>query len=49
MASGRCKPSDTLRFVIPSATLILLAFHLAYAAFFVSVLDIRSSAPPPAA
>ena len=45
---GPLLPSDTMRFVIPSATLCLLAFQMVYAAFFVSVLDIRASATPPA-
>jgi hypothetical protein len=36
-------PSDTMRYVIPSATMILLGFHVIFAAFFVSLLDIRAS------
>jgi glycosyltransferase involved in cell wall biosynthesis len=40
---GSLRPSDTMRRVIPSATLILLAFHLVYGAFFISLLDIRVS------
>jgi glycosyltransferase involved in cell wall biosynthesis len=44
---GPLQPSDAMRFVIPSATMILLAFQLVYAAFFISVLDIRASAMPP--
>ena len=31
-----------MRLVIPSGTAILLAFHIAYGAFFLSVLEIRS-------
>jgi glycosyltransferase involved in cell wall biosynthesis len=40
---GLLRPSETMRIVIPSATAILLAFQIAYGAFFVSVLDIRGS------
>jgi glycosyltransferase involved in cell wall biosynthesis len=40
---GLLRPSETMRVVIPSATAILLAFQIAYGAFFVSVLDIRGS------
>ncbi len=40
---GTLAPSDTMRYVIPSATMILLGFHIIYAAFFISLLDIRAS------
>ena len=40
---GTLQPSDTMRYVIPSAVLILLAFQMVYAAFFISVLDVRAS------
>ena len=45
---GALRPSDTMRLVIPSCTLILLAMHIAYGAFFISVLEIKASkaAPP---
>jgi glycosyltransferase involved in cell wall biosynthesis len=39
---GRLSPERAMRLVIPSGTAILLAFHIAYGAFFLSVLDIRS-------
>ena len=39
---GALRPDDTMRRVIPSATMILLGFQLAYGCFFISVLDIRS-------
>ena len=42
---GRLVPTETMRLVIPSATAILLAFQIAYGAFFMSILDIRSSRP----
>ncbi len=42
-AFGMMAPSRTMRLVIPSATAILLAFQTAYGAFFLSVLEIRSS------
>ncbi len=42
-AFGMMAPSQTMRLVIPSATAILLAFQTAYGAFFLSVLEIRSS------
>jgi hypothetical protein len=44
---GSLRPSDTMRCVIPSATLILLAFHMVYGAFFISLLDIRISRAGP--
>ena len=43
-AFGVLDPRHTMRLVIPSATLILLAFQLAFGSFFMSVLDIRGSA-----
>lgn len=42
---GSLRPSDTMRLVIPSGTAILLAMHIAYGAFFISVLEIRASRP----
>ena len=50
-AFGVLDPRQTMRLVIPSATLIMLAFQLAFSGFFISVLDIRGSAiavPQPA-
>ncbi|MBV1800003.1 glycosyltransferase family 2 protein [Siccirubricoccus sp. G192] len=43
---GSLRTSETMRYVIPSATMILLAFQMVYAAFFISVLDIRASIAP---
>ncbi len=40
---GELSPSATMRLVIPSATAIMLAFQTAYGAFFLSVLEIRST------
>jgi glycosyltransferase involved in cell wall biosynthesis len=40
---GQLQPQDIMRFTIPSATAIVLAFQLMYGAFFVSVLDIRTT------
>ena len=40
---GAVAPATTMRVVIPSATAILLAFQVAYGAFFLSVLEIRST------
>jgi len=40
---GPLAPEDTMRLVIPSATAILLAFQIAYGAFFISVLEIRAT------
>jgi glycosyltransferase involved in cell wall biosynthesis len=45
-AFGELLPSETMRLVIPSATAILLGFHTAYGAFFISVLEIRTSRQP---
>ena len=42
-AFGTLLPSETMRLVIPSATMILLGFQMAYGAFFISVLEIRTS------
>ena len=39
---GVLSPERAMRLVIPSGTAILLAFHIAYGAFFLSVLEIRS-------
>ena len=43
-AFGPISPEATMRLVIPSGTAILLAFQVAYGAFFLSVLEIRASA-----
>ncbi len=43
-AFGRLDPVRTMRMVIPSATLILLGFQIAFSGFFVSVLEIRGNA-----
>lgn len=40
---GDLSPERTMRLVIPSGTAILLAFQIAYGAFFLSVLEIRST------
>jgi glycosyltransferase involved in cell wall biosynthesis len=42
-AFGFLSPEYVMRFVIPSGTCILLAFQIAYGAFFLSVLELRSS------
>ncbi len=42
---GALRPADTMRLIIPSATLVLLGFQLIYGCFFISVLDIRSTRP----
>jgi glycosyltransferase involved in cell wall biosynthesis len=42
-AFGVLSPELAMRLVIPSGTCILLAFQTAYGAFFLSVLEIRSS------
>lgn len=39
---GELHPTETMRLIIPSATLILLAFQIAYGSFFISVLEIRT-------
>jgi hypothetical protein len=41
-AFGVLPPGYAMRLVIPSGTCILLAFQIAYGAFFLSVLEIRS-------
>ncbi|MCX7384108.1 MAG: glycosyltransferase family 2 protein [Alphaproteobacteria bacterium] len=40
---GNLSPASTMRAVIPSATLILLGFQIAYGSFFISVLEIRAA------
>jgi len=40
---GALRPTETMRLVIPSSTAILLAFHIIYGAFFVSLLGIRAT------
>jgi glycosyltransferase involved in cell wall biosynthesis len=40
---GALRPSETMRLVIPSATAILLAFHIVYGAFFINLLEIRAT------
>lgn len=45
---GALTPARVMRMVIPSGTAILLAFQIAFGAFFLSVLDIRSSRRAPA-
>ncbi|HVC63118.1 MAG TPA: glycosyltransferase [Acetobacteraceae bacterium] len=42
-AFGNLSPEATMRLVIPSGTAILLAFQIAYGAFFLSVLEVRAS------
>jgi glycosyltransferase involved in cell wall biosynthesis len=42
-AFGDLSPQATMRLVIPSGTAILLAFQIAYGAFFLTVLEIRAS------
>ena len=42
-AFGGMDPDRTMRLVIPSATLILLGFQVAYGGFFASVLEIRGT------
>jgi glycosyltransferase involved in cell wall biosynthesis len=42
-AFGKLPPEDAMRLVIPSGTAVLLAFQIAYGAFFLSVLEIRAS------
>ncbi|HEV2334889.1 MAG TPA: glycosyltransferase family 2 protein [Stellaceae bacterium] len=46
---GVLSASQAMRLVIPSGTLILLGFHTATGAFFVSVLEIRATRAPRAA
>jgi hypothetical protein len=45
-AFGGLDPRRMMRLVIPSATLILLGFQVAFAGLFASVLDIRGTAIP---
>jgi glycosyltransferase involved in cell wall biosynthesis len=40
---GNISPTVTMRYVIPSGTAIALAFQIAFGAFFISVLEIRSN------
>jgi glycosyltransferase involved in cell wall biosynthesis len=40
---GALSPTSAMRLVIPSGTAILLAFQTAYSAFFMSVLEIRTT------
>ena len=40
---GALRPSETMRLVIPSSTAIILAFQVAYGAFFASILEIRAT------
>jgi glycosyltransferase involved in cell wall biosynthesis len=40
---GALRPSETMRLVIPSGTLIILAFQIAYGSFFASVLEIQAT------
>jgi glycosyltransferase involved in cell wall biosynthesis len=47
-AFGGMDPDRTMRLVIPSATLILLGFQLAYGGFFASLLEIRGTPIAPA-
>jgi hypothetical protein len=42
-AFGVLSPEHAMRLVIPSGTAILLAFQIAYGAFFLSVLEIRGN------
>jgi glycosyltransferase involved in cell wall biosynthesis len=43
---GALSPERAMRLVIPSGTMILLAFQIAYGAFFLSMLEIRSARAP---
>ncbi len=45
-AFGLLSPERAMRLVIPSGTAILLAFQIAYGAFFLSVLEIRAKTNP---
>jgi len=42
---GELDPRETMRLVIPSAMLVLLAFHVLFAAFFIAMLGVRGSDP----
>ena len=46
---GGLDPTEVMRLVIPSGTLILLGFQTATGAFFISVLEIRATRSPGAA
>jgi hypothetical protein len=43
---GSLSPEHAMRLVIPSGTMILLAFQVAYGGFFLSMLEIRSARVP---
>jgi hypothetical protein len=47
VAFGALQPSDTMRFVIPAVTAILLSFQIVYGTFFLSVLEIRGAPTMP--
>lgn len=49
VAFGVLSPETAMRLVIPSGTAILLAFHLGYGAFFLSVLELRAGRSRPVA
>lgn len=40
---GALQPQNAMRLVIPSAISILIAFHLVYGAFFISILNIQAT------
>jgi glycosyltransferase involved in cell wall biosynthesis len=40
---GALRPTETMRLVIPSSTAIILAFQVAYGAFFAGILEIRAT------
>ncbi|HEX5313517.1 MAG TPA: hypothetical protein VFX38_01225, partial [Gammaproteobacteria bacterium] len=42
---GALEPTHTMRFAIPSATCITLAFEIVYGSFVLSVLGIREKEP----
>ena len=42
---GTLVPAAAMRLVIPSGTLVLLGFQVAFAAFFTSILEIRATRP----
>jgi hypothetical protein len=44
---GLLRPSETMRLVIPSVTLILLAFKIAFGVFFLKLLEIRATRTVP--
>jgi glycosyltransferase involved in cell wall biosynthesis len=45
VAFGRLDPVATMRLVVPSATCVLLAFQVAYGAFFLNMLEIHATRP----